>query len=238
MKWSRQPALGLPRAISSVSALLIAIGVTLTGALGTIAAAEDNADQNLYVDYVAGSWDDWSFNANRTWNATEHVRSYDHSGKISFTQAYGAVRLHFRGFDTRAFETTGFTDLQLAIHWGDQAPMDMLVYALRNEDFNKTTKLSMSKYSVPDDEALEDGWFLVTIPLAQLGVANVTNLTDIVLSGPKAKVPFWIDDVKLIKGRGPTRIALNVDASKSLRPLDGPTSASTRPPGTISSRTR
>ena len=56
MRWCRQPALARPRAIGSWSALLIAIGAALMGALGTTAAAEDNADQNLYVDYVAGSW--------------------------------------------------------------------------------------------------------------------------------------------------------------------------------------
>jgi alpha-N-arabinofuranosidase len=203
----------------------IAVIAVLLAALflgvGRPARAEDNSDQNIYVDYVAGSWDDWSFNADRVWDSTEHVFSFDHAAKLSFTQSFGAIRFHFRGFDTRAFNTTGFTDLQFAIHWGDQAPQDMLIYALRKEDFNKTTKLQLSKYSVLDPDAPEDGWFRVDVPLAHLGVANVTDLTDILLSGPKAKVPFWVDDVKLTKPRGPSRLAVNVDATQVLRVLDG-----------------
>lgn len=191
----------------------------------TPARAEDNANQNLYIDYLAGSWDDWSFNADRKWNATEHVHSFSNSGRISFTQAFGAARLHFRGYDTRAFNTTGFTDLEFFIHWGGATPQAMLIYALRNSEndnsaFNKTVKLPLAKYSVPDLDADEDGWNRVRVPLADLGVTNVTDLTDILLSGPTPKVPFWIDDVRLVKGPGPRRVVLNVDAATSIRALD------------------
>jgi hypothetical protein len=188
---------------------------------GHPARADDNADQNIYLDYIAGSWDDWSFNANRAWKASDHVHSLNYAGKISFTQAYGALRLHFRGFDTRAFDTTGFTALEFAVNWGG-APQDkMLVYALRNEDFNKTTKLTLSKYLTPDPDAPEDGWLLARVPLTDLGVANVKDLTDILLSGPTPKTPFWIDDIKLVKPPGPKRIVLNINAEMPVRNLDG-----------------
>jgi alpha-N-arabinofuranosidase len=212
---SRRPSRCLPLLLT------LALAMAFWGSLAHPAAAEDNADQNLYLDYVAGSWDDWSFNADRKWDSTEHVRSYDRAGRLSFTQAWGAMRMHFRGFDTRAFDTTGFSDLQFYIHWGDSAPQDMLIYALRKEDFNKTTKLQLAKYAVEDTEAFESGWFRVQVPLAHLGVANVTDLTDILLSGPKPKLPFWIDDVRLIKPRGASRILLTVDAGTPLRQLDG-----------------
>lgn len=214
------------RAARTTCRPLVWLAVALAAAAGAVQTpvrADDNADQNIYVDYIAGSWDDWSFNAKRSWNATEHVHSYSYSGKMTFTQAYGAVRFHFRGFDTRAFDTTGFTNLQLSIHWGDQAPQQqMLVYALRNEDFNKiSAKLPLVKYMTPDLDADEAGWYLVQVPLADLGVANVTDLTDILLSGPTPNVPFWIDDVKLVKPSTPRRINLTVNAGMPLRTLDG-----------------
>src|SRR5437763_541548 len=73
----------------------------------------------------------------------------------------------------------------------------------------------------PDGEAEEAGWFQVDVPLAHLGVANVTDFTDVVLSGPIANVPFWIDDMKLVKPKGPNRGAINVYASMVGRALDG-----------------
>jgi alpha-L-arabinofuranosidase len=215
---------GQPFRMPCRSLLWVAVALACAAAAApTPARADDNADQNIYLDYIAGSWDDWSFNATRVWNATEHVHSFSYSGKMSFTQAFGAVRLHFRGFDTRAFDTNGFTALQFSVHWGDAAPQQgMLVYALRNEDFNKIpTKLQLSKFMAPDLDAEEDGWYLVQIPLTDLGVANVTDLTDILLSGPTPKMPFWLDDIKLVRPSTPRRISLNVDASKPLRTLDG-----------------
>src|SRR5437899_965228 len=89
---------------------------------------------------------------------------------------------------------------------GVPALLALLLYALRNADFNKiAAKLPVSKYMTPDDEAEEPGWFQVDVPLAHLGVANVTDFTDIVLSGPIPNVPFWIDDMKLVKPKGPAR---------------------------------
>src|SRR5205823_2789676 len=190
----------------------------------TPARAEDNADQNIYIDYLAGSWDDWStgFNSTQVWKTTEHVHSYAYSAKLTFTKAYCGVRFHFRGFDTRAFDTNGFTDLVFSVHWGDAAPQALLIYALRNADFNKiAAKLPVAKYMTPDDEADEPGWFQVDVPLAHLGVANVTDFTDIVLSGPIPNAPFWIDDMKLVKPKGPNRVGINVDASMVGRALDG-----------------
>ena len=212
-----------PSRLTCRALMLLAVTLVCAASAEKPAHADDNADQNIYVDYIAGSWDDWSFNANRVWNATEHVHSYNYSGKMSFTQAYGAIRFHFRGFDTRAFDTTGFTDLQLAVHWGDTAPQQgMLVYALRNENFNKiSAKLPLIKYMTADLDAPEDGWYTVQIPLTDLGVGNVTDLTDILLSGPTPNVPFWIDDIKLVRPSTPRRISLTVNAGMPLRTLDG-----------------
>jgi hypothetical protein len=203
---------------------LVALAAALAvGAVGAPVSAEDNADQNLYVDYVAGSWDDWSWDSGRRWNSAERRRSFAGSAKLAFTKAWGAIRLHYRGFDTRAFDTTGYTHLEFFIHWGDTGPHELLVYALRNEDFNKTTKLSLAKYieAEPDPFAEEDGWYPVRVPLADLRVANVTDLTDFILSGPSVASPFFIDDMKLVKQPGPTRVTLSVDATRPVRALDG-----------------
>src|SRR5260370_28187289 len=128
--------------------------------------ADDNADQDVYIDYLAGSWDDWSFNAVTVWNATEHVHSFSYAAKLSFTKAYGAIRFHFRGFDTKAFDTNGFNNLVFSVHWCDAAPQSMLIYALRNADFNKiAAKLDLAKYMTPDLDAPEPGWYQVQVPL-------------------------------------------------------------------------
>src|SRR3712207_3148780 len=136
-------------ALRLLTLVALAVSAWVSG-IGASARAEDNADQNLYLDYVAGSWDDWSWDTTRKWDPTEHVRSFDRAGKLTFTKAWGAVRLHFRGgADAWMFNTTGFSDLQFSVHWGDAAPMQMLIYALRKEDFNRTTKLDLLKYSLP-----------------------------------------------------------------------------------------
>jgi alpha-L-arabinofuranosidase len=183
--------------------------------------AEDNADQNLYVDYLTGSWDNWSFDAQPTWNAVEHVHSFSSAARVSFTKPWGALRLHYRGFDNRSFDTTGFTYLQFFVHWSGETPQPLLVYALRNEAFSNTTKLPLSPYSTPDPTAKEAGWYRVQVPLVDLGVSDVKDLTDILLTGPNPNVSFWIDDVKLVKPPGPARTTLNVYTTQLIRALDG-----------------
>jgi len=182
---------------------------------------EDNADQNIYVDGVVGAWDDWSWDTTRAWNASDNVRSFSAAGKISFAKAWGALRFHYRGVDGRGFDTNGFSHLEFAVNWGGTAAaaQPLIVYALRNGDFNKTVKLDLKKYSAADPARA--GWNLVRIPLADLGVANVADLTDILLSGPNPNVAFWVDDVKLVRGPLPERATISVDARQSLRTLDG-----------------
>jgi hypothetical protein len=195
--------------------VLLALGATAP------ARGEDNADQNIYVDGVVGAWDDWSWDTNRSWSATDTVRSFGAAGKISFSKAWGALRFHYRGVDTKAFDTNGFADLEFAVNWGGTAApaQPLIVYALRNGDFNKTVKLELKKYSTPDPA--RPGWNLVRVPLSDLGVAGVTDLTDILLSGPNPNVSFWMDDVKVVRSPLPERAAITLDARQSLRTLDG-----------------
>src|SRR5262249_54307591 len=131
--------------------------------------ADDNADHNLYVDYVAGPWDDWSFDANREWSSSERAFSFEHAAKLSFSKQWGAVRLHYRGLDPRGFNTNGFSDLQFFINWGDKPAQQMLIYALRNSDFNKTTKLDLAKFTAKEADLDGDpGWYQVSVPLSAL----------------------------------------------------------------------
>src|SRR5437867_9693500 len=81
---------------------LLALAVGLAAGVARLPVlADDNADHNLYVDYVAGPWDDWSWDTNRDWKSSEHAFSFEHAAKLSFVKAYGAVRLHYRGADPR-----------------------------------------------------------------------------------------------------------------------------------------
>ena len=90
------------------------------------------------------------------------------------------------------------TDLVFSVHWGDAAPQAMLIYALRNADFNKiTAELPVAKYMTPDDTADEPGWFQVDVPLSVgtatgSGAPDSTALRSVSISALMAKaLPVW-----------------------------------------------
>jgi hypothetical protein len=170
--------------------------------------ARAQSDQVIYDDAIENSWQDWSW-ATVNFSNTSPVRSGNDA--ISVTDpgtSYEALYLHHGQQGT-----ANYVSLQFWIYVPTNGGTPVQVQA---------TRTGYPQAAVLPAGLVENAWTQVTIPLSSLGVANVTdfdgfwiqNITD----GP---LTFYVDDITLVAASAPPQIVIAVDASSTVRTLDG-----------------
>jgi hypothetical protein len=155
-------------------------------------------DQPIYVDALQNGWSSWSWATVSFTNA-----SPVHGGTASISvvaDGWEALYLHHAAFDS-----TGYTALTFWIRGGGGAGQLLQLQAERSG-------VEQTAVNLP---TLTTSWQQVTVTLASLGVANVSNLDGFWIadrSGTTQPV-FYVDDMTLVGGTiaPPDPVTVSVD---------------------------
>jgi hypothetical protein len=150
------------------------------------------AEHVVYGDSLL--WDDWSWSTTVNTGATPSpVFAGTNSMAVTYNSAWAGLSLH-----TSSFDTSPFSHLEFAIlPAGSTLPnVDVSLYGTTGGPI-KSVKLSA--YA----SAVGNGWYTVSIPLADLGGSN-TTITRVQLqegSGTAGVKPtFHVDELKFVDG--------------------------------------
>jgi hypothetical protein len=158
-------------------------------------------DMTVYSDSLQNGWQNWSWAATNTSNTSPVHAGAD---SISVTAgAWAALYLHSNPIDT-----SSYTSLSFWINGGATGGQLLQVYTSRNGSGQAGYPLS----------PLASGWRQITIPLASLGVANVTDFDGVYIQDRSgtSQPTFYIDDVSLVaKQFG----SVTIDAAANIHPI-------------------
>ena len=173
-----------------------------------------SGDQTVYDDALENGWQDWSWFANPVFNATDYVHTGSYSVQVSYTMPWAGFRL-----EHTAFCTSPYASLNFWVNGGAQAGPIIAVQALIS-DWPQTVVL-LNKY-ITGGSIAAGTWRQVSIPLADLGVANTCNMTGFWLQeySGSAQPPFYVDDISLQVTPPPTSVNLSVNVNKVIRTVD------------------
>lgn len=161
----------------------------LLACVAALAAADDNADHEIYVEYPAGVWGDWSW-CTRDTASTTYARSYSRSCRVQLG-AWTALRFHN---DLDGQDATAFTHLEFWVHGGTRSGQKFGI-KVATDGIEQAGVLS-DRYST----VTAGQWKRFSIPLADLQAAG-RRITDVFLYDHDGATdqPFWLDDMKLIR---------------------------------------
>jgi hypothetical protein len=176
-----------------------------------------NGGMALYDDYLTdhiftNDWQDWSFFATITnfRNGTNpaFVNSGTNALAVAPSQAGAALRFHHAMLDTHDYASLTFW-----INGGDAGGQVLSVNAL-------IAGAAQPGFLV--GPLVANTWQKLVIPLADLGVANVPNLSDIWIQDVSggAGPTFYVDDVRLDLGPPPRLVNVTVHAKSPIRRVD------------------
>ncbi|HTY87842.1 MAG TPA: glycoside hydrolase family 44 protein [Candidatus Acidoferrum sp.] len=171
------------------------------------------ADQIIYDDALQNSWQDWSWNATRSFNYTgTYVNSGSASVSVTITSGWGALSLWHSAFDS-----TPYTNLTFVINGGASGGQQLQIYA-------ELSTGAQPAISLPTLTA--NSWQRMNFSLSALGVANQPNFIRFSIQdrSGSASSTFYLDDIVLQAG-GPVQPGTNspvtvaVDAALDRHPI-------------------
>jgi len=171
-----------------------------------IRSASAQTDLPIYTDSLVNGWQNWSWATVDT-GSTAVV----HSGAKSIAVTAGAwtaLSLHHDPIDTH-----GYSDLTFWINGGPVGGQVFTVVAQLGGQGQPAVKIG---------PLVANTWTKMVIPLANLGVANKTNLDNIWFqeaTGTNQPV-CYLDDASLSASPPPAVVNVTVDAGASIRKVD------------------
>ena len=180
--------------------------VVLTGAVPTIPAPPLNSGMALYDDAYVNGWQNWSWATVNTANTSPISTG---TSSIAVTAApYRALSFHHAALDTQSYSSLTF--------WINGGPTG-----------GQLLKLSALLGGTPQTginvgPLTANTWQKITIPLADLGVANKPNLTDFWFqeTAGVAAPTFYLDDVRLDLAPPPAVVNVSVQGKSRIRRVD------------------
>jgi hypothetical protein len=170
-----------------------------------LAGAEDNLP--LYTDNLVNGFQSWS------WATVDlAVNSPVHSGSYAISVTDGGSQA--LSLEHPQFNTGPYASLSFWANGGSAGGQKLQITGLVNDNSQSTYKISTP---LPTNT-----WRQFTIPLAQLGVSNVSECTGFWIQGStgSAQPTFFVDDIQLVATAVPTVVHLGVDAGKGLQIVD------------------
>jgi hypothetical protein len=159
----------------------------------------------IYQDSLVNGWNNWSWASVSTANtATVHTGT----SSIAVTaDAFEALYLQHAALSTGAYQSLHFW-----VHGGATGGQTLNVVALRGD---------VAQPAVPIGP-LAPEWQEVVIPLAQLGVANVNDLSGLWLqeNAGTTQPTFFVDDVHLEFAPPPSVVNVTVNPKERIRRVD------------------
>jgi hypothetical protein len=160
--------------------------------------ADHDQTMDIYTDGLASGWQDWSWDANHTFNATDQAFSGTQSIAVTLGP-WGALSLWHSAFSSGQYHW-----LEFYVRGSSSSQPDLSVFF----DAENGTKLVY--VPVNDCRHIAGGtidagiWKQVRIPLSYLNAPNLslTKLTIQDKSGQGSAL-FWIDDLRLVGAKEP-----------------------------------
>ncbi len=185
-------------------ALAAVIGLAAIAAFRT-APASDNADIDVFSDYVVGLWT-MQVQSGITQLTGTYAHTHDGSVLVTLNPNGNLVFNHsWGGF--------GITSLESLEFWvrpnsatGDIAQMSVQAYV--NNDYLPAVPLA--NYMSPP----ENGWIRVSVPQSALGVQTNDWFRSLRLNASTNGVSVFLDDLKLVRNPGPTVPLIRVKADQ------------------------
>jgi alpha-N-arabinofuranosidase len=161
---------------------------------------------SIYGDALVNGWNNWSWASVNTANT-----SPVHTGSSSIAvtaDGHEALYLQHATLPTDAFST-----LKIWIHGGAVGGQMLKVVALRSD---------VQQPPVIIGPLAPDTWQEIAIPLAQLGVANVADLTALWLQEHTGTTQptFYVDDISLEFAPPPAVVNVTVQPDRVIRGVD------------------
>ncbi len=176
-----------------------------------LAARAQNNNLLVYDDALQG-WDNYSWCATDL-NSTAYTHSGSHSVKVTYTGAWQGFYLHNAGF-------TGslYTALNFWINGGAANGRNISVSAFDNS--NAQSGVPLNNYLPGGVQA--NTWKLVSIPLADLHVANSTSVTGFWLQDNSggSQPAYYVDDITFLGANTPVNVNVSVNAASVVRTVD------------------
>jgi hypothetical protein len=163
--------------------------VLLTG----IAFRINAQDQIIYSDTaLSNGWNDWSYFGNRDFANTAFFHSGSSSIAFTLTSAWGGLSLEHNNINS-AF----YTNLTFWVNGGSTGGQLLQVYA--------EAPLGTNHANVLLSALPTNSWKQITLSLASLGVANVTNFSRFTIQDRTGGVQptFYVDDIALVTNGTP-----------------------------------
>ena len=182
--------------------LLPAIAVTLL--LASVAAASDNADVEIYTDYMIGQWVD-SSTATVNYSATDRLHSYNTSAKVTMS-AGSYVRIHH---SWGGLSATG------------QQYFDFWIYPTSSNARTLTFQATVLGNLGPVVPILNyspvnlNQWNQVRVPLVALRCLN-QYVQDIYIRTTVSQPSYWLEDIKLTHDPLVGTSAIRIDTRPNL----------------------
>ncbi len=172
-------------------------------------------DQVIYDDALENGWQNWSWGITADFSSSGYVHTGSHSVKVSYTAAWGGFYL-----GQTAFCTSPYASLNFWVNGGTQAGRSISVSA-SNVSGSAPVSVPLNNY-IAGGSIAAGAWRQVTIPLADLGVANTCNSNGFWLQegSGSTQPPFYVDDISLLATPPPASVNLSVNASQVVRAVD------------------
>jgi alpha-L-arabinofuranosidase len=161
---------------------------------------------SIYSDALVNGWNNWSWaSVNTGSTATVHTGS---SAIAVTADGFEALYLQHAAMPTEAFQS-----LRFWIHGGSTGGQTLNVVALRSDG---------QRPAVPIGPLAPGAWQEFTIPLAQLGVADVEDLSGLWLqeNAGITQPTFYVDDIHLEFAPPPSVVNVTVDPKQRIRKVD------------------
>ena len=180
----------------------VVIGAIYLARLASSAMASDNL--LIYSDQLNNGWGDWG------WVTHYNTNSPVHSGSNAMVfAATGGYQAWWLKHDP--INTSLYTNLSLWVNGG----------AIGGQYFGINAEQDGSELNRVSLAAPTNGWQQYVIPLASLGVANITNLTGFqIWNGGTLQSNFYIDDISLVANPAPALVHVSLLATQVVRTVD------------------
>ncbi|HEY4414311.1 MAG TPA: alpha-L-arabinofuranosidase [Verrucomicrobiae bacterium] len=191
--------------------VLITIGLATAT---QIVSAQSNL--SIYTDHLVNGFQDWSWAAHNFANPSP-VHSGNNSISVSDV-AWTAVSFEQAGFNNYqgGFDVSGYTNFSFWANGGSGGGQRLQVYV----QYGLNGSSSSATYSL---SALPvNAWQQYVIPFSALGIAGATNVNrfNIQLTGNGTTNLFYLDDIQLTTGSGPSLVQVTINATNRIRTAD------------------
>jgi hypothetical protein len=170
-----------------------------------IARAQSN--QIIYDDAIENYWQDYSWAAVNFANTSPVHSGSDSISVVDTTSSYEALYLHHDPQSTVPYASLRFW---ICVPTNGGTPVQVAA-----------TRSGNAQALVLPAGLAQNAWTQVTIPLANLGVANVADFDGFwiqnITGGP---LTFYVDDISLVAALPPAQVVINVNAASAIRTLD------------------